>query len=147
MDEECDRQIGQTGLLPGVPRHLRPANVPSHPRSPPPRQAPYRICPAPAQAHTDPCLSYGPDPYLIIRRALVGGSRSCQFLFEARDRVDFPLTLLWRAGGTLAVGGDRLPAMEADPPAGRAHRDAMLPEFEGLDRWLPRPHRERLSAA
>lgn len=97
--------------------------------------------------HFTTCLSYGPDPYLIIRRALVGGSRSCQFLFEARDRVDFPLTLLWQAGDTLDVALARLHAIDVDPGAGRAPRDAMLPQFEGLDRWISRPARERLSTA
>lgn len=97
--------------------------------------------------HFTRCLSYGPDPYLIIRRALVGGSRSCQFLFEARDRVDFPLTPLWRRGESLDLALDRLHAISVDVTAGRAARDAMLPQFDGLDRWIPRPHRERLTEA
>jgi hypothetical protein len=93
------------------------------------------------------CLSSGGDPYGVIRRALVGGSRSCQFLFEARDRVDFPLTLLWRAGDPLQTALARLHAIAVDDTAGRAARHAMLPQFDGLDRWIPRRYRERLVAA
>jgi len=79
----------------------------------------------------------GVDPYSVIRRALVGGSRSCQFLFEARDRVDFPLTLLWRVGDSLDAAVARLHAITVDEAAGRAPRDAMLHEFPGLDRGFP----------
>jgi hypothetical protein len=87
--------------------------------------------------HFTRCLSYGPDPYRVIRRALVGASRSCQFLFEARNRVDFPLTPLWRRGDSLDLALDRLHAISVDVTAGRAARDAMLPQFEGLDRKRP----------
>ncbi len=41
----------------------------------------------------------------------------------------------------------RLDAIAADPAAGRAPRDAMLTQFEGIDRWVPRPYREVLIAA
>jgi hypothetical protein len=34
--------------------------------------------------------SYGQDPCSNIRQTLVGTVRSCQFLFESRDQVDFP---------------------------------------------------------
>jgi hypothetical protein len=95
-------------------------------------------------SHLITCLSGCRDPYSIIRRALVGGSRSYQFLFEARDRADFPLTLLWRAGDSLSTAMARLYAIADDDTAGRAARDAMLPQFEGLDRWIPRRHRDRL---
>jgi len=97
--------------------------------------------------HFATCLSYGRDPYSLIRRALVGAARSYQFLFEARDRVDFPLTLLWRQGDPLSAALDRLHAIQIDDTAGRAPRDAMLPQFDGLDRWIPRPYRERLAMA
>jgi Nucleotidyltransferase domain len=98
-------------------------------------------------SHFSVCLSYGRDPYSIIRRALVGASRSYQFLFEAHDRVDFPLTLLWRHGDPLSTAVERLHAIQVDDNAGRAPRDAMLPQFEGLDRWIPRSYRERLAMA
>jgi Nucleotidyltransferase domain len=89
-------------------------------------------------SHFLSCVSYDRDPYSLIRRALVGGARSYGFVFEARDRVDFPLTLLWRAGDTLAAAMARLHAITEDDTAVRAPRDAMLPQFEGLDRWIPR---------
>ena len=95
-------------------------------------------------SHFITAMSYDSDPYLIIRRALVDRSRSCQFLFESRDRVDFPLTVLWRVGDSLEAAVARLHAMTVDEAAGRAPRDAMLPEFNGLDRWIPRTYRERL---
>lgn len=98
-------------------------------------------------AHFLGCLSEGRDPNSIIRRALVGASRSCQFLFEARDRADFPLTLLWRRGDRLAAALNRVHAIAVDEAATRAPRDAMLPQFEGLDRWIPRHYRERICAA
>lgn len=47
------------------------------------------------------------------------------------------------AGPALA----RLHAIAEDDTAGRAPRDAMLPQFDGLDRWIPRRYRERLTAA
>jgi hypothetical protein len=95
-------------------------------------------------AHFVTCLSAGRDPYSLIRRALVGGARGYQFLFEARDRADFPLTLLWRVGDPLATTLTRLHAIAEHDAAGRAARDAMLPQFDGLDRWIPRAYRERL---
>ena len=98
-------------------------------------------------SHFITCLSSGHDPHSIIRRALVGASRSCQFMFDARDRADFPLTLLWRHGDTLACALDRLHAIMIDETAARAPRHGMLPEFEGLDRWIPRTFRECLAAA
>jgi hypothetical protein len=97
--------------------------------------------------HFSNSAAYGRDPHSIIRRALVGGVRSCQVLFDARSRADFPLTLLWQRGDTLTAALDRLHAIPVDDCAGRAPRDAMLPEFDGLDRWMPRPYREALAAA
>src|SRR2546430_5595555 len=98
-------------------------------------------------SHFATCLAYGRDPYTIIRRALVGAARSYQFLFEARDRVDFPLTLLWRHGDPDAAALGRLHAIGVDDTPGRAPRDAALPQFPGLDRGMPRPYRERLATA
>jgi hypothetical protein len=98
-------------------------------------------------SHFITAMSYGNDPYLLIRRALVGGLRSCQFLFESRDQLDFPLTLLWRVDDSLEEAVARLHAITVDQAAGRALRDAMLPEFQGLDRWIPRMYRERLITA
>jgi hypothetical protein len=60
---------------------------------------------------------------------------------------DFEITLLWKHGDTLDAAMKRLHAIQIDPAAGRAERDSMLPEFEGIDDWIPRPYRESLSAA
>jgi len=92
-------------------------------------------------------LSYGRDPYAPTRRLLNGGKRGCQFVFNFRERADFELTLLWHKGDSLAVALERLRTIEADPGAGRAARDSMLPEFDSIDDWIPRPHREALCAA
>jgi hypothetical protein len=97
--------------------------------------------------HFVTCLSAGRDPNLMIRRALVGSRRGCQFVFEARQDADFPLTLLWRRGDSLAAALDRLHAIPVDETATRAARDGMLPEFEGLDQWIARPYREAVNAA
>jgi hypothetical protein len=98
-------------------------------------------------SHFGTCLSDGRDPYSIIRRALVGAARSYQFLFEAHHRAGFPLTLLWHEGDPLPTALQRLHTIQVDATAGRASRDGMLPAFDGLDRWIPRPYRERLALA
>jgi hypothetical protein len=54
------------------------------------------------------------------------------------------MTLLWRKGDTLQATLDRLAAIQPDSAAGRAPRDAMLPQFEGLDEWIPLAYREGL---
>ena len=89
-------------------------------------------------------LSYGYDPRRVFRQALVGRRRGVQFTFDNRDDADFPMTLLWRRGEDLQTAVDRLYAIKPDPTAGRAERDAMVPEFEGMERWLPRSYRECL---
>src|SRR5260370_6097060 len=78
---------------------------------------------------------------------LATGKPGCQFTFNFREQADFELTLLWRRGDSLATALKRLHAIKADPVAGRAPRDSMLPEFEGFDGWVPRPYREVLCAA
>jgi hypothetical protein len=57
------------------------------------------------------------------------------------------MTLLWRKGDTLQAALDRLSEIRPDPQAGRAPRDAMLPQFEELDDWMPLAYREALSDA
>ncbi len=57
------------------------------------------------------------------------------------------MTLLWRKGDPLAVARKRLHAIQPGPSEGRAPRDAKLRQFDGLDRWIPRPLREAISAA
>jgi hypothetical protein len=92
-------------------------------------------------------LSYGYDARRVFRQALVGRTRGVQFMFDGRSDADFDMTLLWRRGDDLQTAVDRLRAIKVDMEAGRAERDAMLPEFEGLDRWLIRPYRECLADA
>ncbi len=98
-------------------------------------------------SHFATCLSYGRDPHAPFRRALTGGKRGCQFQFSFRGRADFDMTLLWRRGDTLQAALGRLAAIEPDLEAGRAPREAMLPEFEGLDDWIPLAYREGLCNA
>jgi len=57
------------------------------------------------------------------------------------------MALLWRQDDTLTAALDRLRLIRPDPAAGRAARDAILPQFEGIDQWIPRLVREALSAA
>lgn len=91
------------------------------------------------------CLSYGRDPYSVLRTALRGRKRGVSFLFEPYDGHDgVPMTLLWKRGESVDTAIARLRAILVDLAAGRAPRDAMLPCFEGLDHWLPRYLREEL---
>jgi len=97
--------------------------------------------------HFANCLAYGRDHFSLMKRPLTGGKRGCQFTFNFRSDADFGMTLLWRKGDPLADALKRLHAIQPDPSEGRAPRDAMLPQFDGLDRWIPRPIREAISAA
>ena len=94
-------------------------------------------------------LSSGRDPSIPLRKALTTRRRGYQFVFQYQDMDgrDFEMTLLWKRGDTLDAAMKRLHAIQADPAAARAERDSMLPEFEGIDDWIPRPHRESLRAA
>lgn len=92
-------------------------------------------------------LSYGYDARRVFRQALVGRKRGVQFTFDGLRHSDFPMTLLWRRGEDLSTAMERLHAIPTDPAAGRAERDAMLPEFVGVERWLPRLYRQRLIEA
>jgi hypothetical protein len=92
-------------------------------------------------------LSNGRDPEAEFRKMLRGRKRGVELAFNNRADADYEMTLLWQRGEDLDAGLARVRAIKADPSAGRAQRDAMLPQFEGLDRWLPRPYRETLSEA
>jgi hypothetical protein len=98
-------------------------------------------------AHFAGCLAYGRDPHSPMKRLLTAGKRGCQFEFSFRDRADFDMMLLWRKGDSLPAALQRLHLIQPDPAAGRAPRDAMLPQFEGLDEWIPLAVREALSEA
>src|ERR1022692_4407459 len=97
--------------------------------------------------HFAGCLAYGRNPHSPMKRALTSGRRGCQFQFNFRDHADFDMTLLWHKDDTLPTALERLHLIRPDPAAGRAPRHAMLPQFDGIDRWVPRPIRETLSAA
>jgi len=97
--------------------------------------------------HFADCLVAGRNPHSQMKRSLIGARRGCQFQFNYRDQADFDMTLLWRKGDPLDVALKRLHELRPDPAAGRAPRHAMLPQFEGIDSWVPRPHREILSEA
>jgi hypothetical protein len=86
-------------------------------------------------------LSYSRDPHASLKRALKGTSRGLQIQFDQlRDleAAGIELTLLWRRGDTQEQALARLAAITPDPSAGRAPRDDMIQQFEGLDRWIPR---------
>jgi hypothetical protein len=89
-------------------------------------------------------LNHGYDPCRMFRQALVGRRRGVQFMFDGRAEADFDLTLLWKRGDDLSAALARLHAIKPDPQAGRAERQAMLPEFDGIERWLPRSYREQI---
>ena len=93
------------------------------------------------------CLAKGRDPNAPLKQALTRGRRGCQFQFNFHERADFGMTLLWHKGDTLQAAIERLNAIQPDPTAGRAPREAMLPEFEGLDPWIPLAFRETLANA
>ncbi|WP_414169071.1 nucleotidyltransferase domain-containing protein [Streptoverticillium reticulum] len=90
-------------------------------------------------------LMYGRDPMADMKRALKGNRRGIQFQFNQNDLPPgSEPKLLWKRGDTPAAARDRLHAIKADPNAGRAPRDAMIEQFDGLDRWIPLPVRTRL---
>ncbi|MEU4582931.1 nucleotidyltransferase domain-containing protein [Kitasatospora aureofaciens] len=94
--------------------------------------------------HQVSAMLAGRDPYASMKKALTGSTRGLSLQFQQRDDLvadGIELTLLWRRGDTLAKAERRLAAMKPDPKAGSAPRDHMLPAFEGLERWLPRPAR------
>ncbi len=97
--------------------------------------------------HIVKSLPYGRDPYALLRKPLSAGRRGYQYTFDFLDRADFDMTLLWARGDTLGTALGRLRAIQPDPSAGRAPRDSMLPEFEGIEDWIPRPYRTALCAA
>lgn len=98
-------------------------------------------------AHLATCLSYGRDPYSAFRQPLLGRRRGCQMIFDHQDPTELEPITLWRRGDSLEEALNRLRAIRADPSAGRAPRHAMIPAFEGLDDWIPRPDRAALISA
>lgn len=98
-------------------------------------------------SHAVYSTTYGRDPYVEMRRALRGARRSCQILFNQRRWVDFEMTQLWRRGENFDLAVRRLRAIPPDSDAGHAAREAMLPQFEGLERRMPRNYRHHLHDA
>ena len=93
-------------------------------------------------------MSQGRFPYAGLRTALTGRSRGLQFQFRELENLrseKVETLLLWRMGEKIATATARLAAIKPDPAAGRAEHDAMLPAFEGIDRWVPRPVRELIT--
>ncbi|MEV3860045.1 hypothetical protein AB0J38_37775 [Streptomyces sp. NPDC050095] len=89
----------------------------------------------------------GADPMASMKRALRGRRRGVQFQFNqnpALTDTGIELTLLWQRGDILDKALARLDALAPAPDAGRAPRDDMIEQFEGLDRWIPRPVRGRI---
>jgi hypothetical protein len=92
-------------------------------------------------------LSYGGNPHRFLTQPLVGRKRSVKFMFDGREEADFDMTLLWHPGDSLQTAVSRLHAIKQDSEAGRAPRDAMLPEFEGMEASISRSTREYLVEA
>jgi predicted nucleotidyltransferase len=94
-------------------------------------------------------LAEGRDWTVPYRKALAGRRRGYQFVFGQTERLHndgFDPILLWRKGEALDAALERLHAIEVDFSAGPAARDAMLPEFEGLDKHLHLPVRRPIVA-
>ncbi|WP_159945460.1 MULTISPECIES: hypothetical protein [unclassified Nocardiopsis] len=85
----------------------------------------------------------------LFRQSLLQKKRGCELFLNGKREweKDFSLVTLWRRGETLETALERLHAIPVDTSAGRAPRDAMIPEFEGLDHWLPLWLRERFITA
>jgi hypothetical protein len=98
-------------------------------------------------SHFVRCMSYGRNPYAVFRQPLIGRRPGLQFQFEAEHLDDIEPVLLWHRGESLDTALYRLRSITPDAQATRAPRDAMIPQFEGLDRWIPRPYRETLVQA
>ncbi|MER6952451.1 hypothetical protein [Streptomyces sp. NPDC000618] len=75
-----------------------------------------------------------------MKRALKGSKRGFPFQFNQNDRLPegSDPQLLWKRGDTRTTVEERLQAMKADPDAGRAPRDAMIEQFDGLEKVATR---------
>jgi hypothetical protein len=101
-----------------------------------------------AGAHFARALATGADWSASFRRALRGKRRGLQFTFQQADRLarepGFELHQIYHRGDTLDRAAARLRDIHVDPAAGRSERDAMVPEFVGLDDKLILPVRKAL---
>ncbi|NUT47907.1 MAG: hypothetical protein HOV94_11450, partial [Saccharothrix sp.] len=86
----------------------------------------------------------GRDSYVSMRQALRGRRRGVSFQFQARRDLEedgIAMLLLWKRGEPVALARERLAAITADPAAGRAPRDHVLPGYAHIADLLPRPVR------
>ncbi|MEV4380017.1 hypothetical protein [Streptosporangium sp. NPDC049644] len=86
-------------------------------------------------------------PETLITRELRQRRRSIQIVARRKDDDRFQMTLLWRRGDDLSTALARLHAIAEDPNAGRAQRDYMLAEFEGLEDRINQAHRQLILEA
>jgi hypothetical protein len=102
----------------------------------------------PASEHFVRALATGADVHAPFRQALRGRRRGLQFAFQGADRLarepGFELRKIYHRGDTLDRALTRLREIAVDPTAGRSERDAMIPEFAGLDDKLFLPIRKAL---
>jgi Nucleotidyltransferase domain len=101
-----------------------------------------------AGAYVVRALATGADCYAPLRQALRGKRRGLQFAFQVADLLaresGFELVHIYHRGDALEDATARLHAIAVDPAAGQSERDAMQPEFVGLDKWLILPIRRAL---
>jgi hypothetical protein len=97
--------------------------------------------------HVVNSFANGKDPAAILRVALRGRTPNCSPVDDSMVDGEIPRTVLWQRGEALEVALGRLQAIAADPAAGRAPRDDMLPVFVGIERWTSMANREVAAAA
>lgn len=86
-------------------------------------------------------------PRVDFLREIRGSRRCFEIVIARRPALDFPeKRLLFRRGDTPRESLGRLKAMPVDANAGRAPRDPVVPQLEGLDKDLTRTERSELSA-
>jgi hypothetical protein len=101
-----------------------------------------------SSGHFVRALATGADWHAPFRQALRGRRRGLQFAFQQADRLarepGFELVQIYHRGDSLCDAVARLQAIAIDPTAGQSEREAMLPEFVGLDQQLILPMRKAL---
>jgi predicted nucleotidyltransferase len=95
-------------------------------------------------------LAQSRDPESGFSMALRGRQRVFQIHYNSREQLAkqlpaFEPFVLWRRGNTIDQALARVHGIRENPEAGRATRDPVIPELEGLDRRIPRPHRNAVT--
>lgn len=94
-------------------------------------------------------LSHGRDPHAGFNRELRGSQRIFQLHYGQRDELarEFPgeLVQLYAHGESSEQTLARLHAIPEQAEAGRAPRDPVIAELQGLERQIPRPQRNEVS--